>query len=220
MLTVRAHVRISPPTRVPVADSFSLAVLIVDGLVPIQFRDDAFDRIVLPSGRKELLRAIVEAGRRSAPGPDPGAGEGAAPEAAVESEALNSIVDGKGEGTLFLLFGPPGVGKTLTAEAMAESLHLPLYTVSMGELGTSADVLGAHNAIAARYFCSACVAAPQPLRASCSHCLGSLLPPLPPSLRPRPLARPPFLPHGAPLRSQKSAWERSSPSAPSGGPWF
>lgn len=54
---------------------------------------------------------------------------------------FNDIVEGKGEGTLFLLFGPPGVGKTLTAEAMAESLHLPLYSVSMGELGTSADVL-------------------------------------------------------------------------------
>ena len=47
--------------------------------------------------------------------------------------------------TLALLFdalftpidGPPGTGKTLTAEAVAEVLRRPLYTISMGELGTT-----------------------------------------------------------------------------------
>ena len=41
----------------------------------------------------------------------------------------------EGEGSVFLLYGPPGVGKTLTAEAIAEMLGRPLYQVSMGELG-------------------------------------------------------------------------------------
>jgi hypothetical protein len=36
---------------------------------------------------------------------------------------------------------PPGVGKTLTAEAIAELLHKPLYVVSMGELGVTPDML-------------------------------------------------------------------------------
>ena len=125
--------------------SKSWGVLIVDGLVRIAFRDDAFDRIVLPEGRKELLRAIVEDGRSRHPALDEAGagGEDASGESESElalhreradREALSDIVDGKGEGTLFLLFGPPGVGKTLTAEAMAESMHLPLYTVSMGEV--------------------------------------------------------------------------------------
>jgi len=35
-----------------------------------------------------------------------------------------------------LLHGSPGVGKTLTAESIAELLHRPLYSVSVGELGT------------------------------------------------------------------------------------
>lgn len=39
-----------------------------------------------------------------------------------------------------LLF-KPGTGKTLTAEAIAESLHRPLYSISMGTLGTTADEL-------------------------------------------------------------------------------
>lgn len=37
---------------------------------------------------------------------------------------------------IILLDGPPGVGKTLTAESLAEVMRAPLYTMSAGELGT------------------------------------------------------------------------------------
>jgi SpoVK/Ycf46/Vps4 family AAA+-type ATPase len=37
-----------------------------------------------------------------------------------------------------LLSGPPGVGKTLTAESVAEHIRRPLYKISAGELGISA----------------------------------------------------------------------------------
>lgn len=40
---------------------------------------------------------------------------------------------------IVLLDGPPGVGKTLTAESVAEEMKAPLYTMSAGELGTQAD---------------------------------------------------------------------------------
>lgn len=39
------------------------------------------------------------------------------------------------------MHGPPGVGKTLTAEATAESLHKPLYMVNIGELGSNPSEL-------------------------------------------------------------------------------
>jgi AAA+ superfamily predicted ATPase len=31
--------------------------------------------------------------------------------------------------------GPPGVGKTLTSESVAEEMKVPLYTMSAGDLG-------------------------------------------------------------------------------------
>jgi ATP-dependent Lon protease len=34
-----------------------------------------------------------------------------------------------------LLAGPPGVGKTLTSESVAEDMRVPLYCMSAGDLG-------------------------------------------------------------------------------------
>ena len=41
---------------------------------------------------------------------------------------------GKGQGLVGLLHGRPGLGKTLTAEAIAEVAELPLYQLSSGTL--------------------------------------------------------------------------------------
>lgn len=51
---------------------------------------------------------------------------------------FDDVVQGKGRGIITLLSGPPGVGKTLTAESVAEALKVPLYVLSAGDLGTSA----------------------------------------------------------------------------------
>jgi hypothetical protein len=110
----------------PVVAGFSFqakswGVAMVSGLQPVVFNDQAFSRLVLPPERKRLIEALVlsHTGKKTAV----------------------DIIAGKGEGTIFLLHGPPGVGKTLTAEAIAELLHRPLYCVSMGELGTTPDIL-------------------------------------------------------------------------------
>ncbi|RTE68614.1 hypothetical protein BHE90_017007 [Fusarium euwallaceae] len=52
-----------------------------------------------------------------------------------EDPTFRDFVQGKGRGINFLLYGPPGVGKTLTAETIAESCKLPLYTVAAGQIG-------------------------------------------------------------------------------------
>ena len=112
----------------PVLAGFSFSakawgVALVGGLRPAAFNDAAFERLVLPEARKRLLKALVLRHGSS------GGGGGC------------DVMAGKGEDTIFLLHGPPGCGKTLTAEATAELLHRPLYTVSMGELGTSPEAL-------------------------------------------------------------------------------
>ncbi|ERF71539.1 hypothetical protein EPUS_00528 [Endocarpon pusillum Z07020] len=48
------------------------------------------------------------------------------------------FIKGKGEGRIFLLHGPPGVGKTCTAESVAELLERPLLALTCGNIGTSA----------------------------------------------------------------------------------
>ena len=87
--------------------------ILVEGLHEIRFNRDAFENLVLPAARKRMVKALV---RNS-------------------SDAFSDIISGKGEGSVFLLYGPPGVGKTLTAEAISEMLQRPLYSVSLGQLG-------------------------------------------------------------------------------------
>jgi len=88
--------------------------LSVSQLSEVVFDDTAFGRLVLPSEQKTLIKALVQ----------------------NFDHSFNDIITGKGGGCIFLLHGHPGVGKTLTAESIAELLHRPLYSVSVGELGT------------------------------------------------------------------------------------
>lgn len=49
-------------------------------------------------------------------------------------DKFDDIVEGKGQGLVCLLHGPPGVGKALTAECVAEYVKRPLYMVSSGDV--------------------------------------------------------------------------------------
>jgi hypothetical protein len=81
---------------------------LVDGLEDILFSEDVFDRLVLPEDRKRLIKALVK---------------NSSPKASGDAHNFQDLIKGKGEGTVFLLYGPPGVGKTLTAEAVSEVLQ-------------------------------------------------------------------------------------------------
>ena len=93
--------------------------VLVGGLSEIKYNDKAFDELVLDQGRKRLIKALVRFG----------------------GDQFEDIIQGKSGGSIFLLHGPAGVGKTLTAEAIAEVLHKPLYYVTMGELGTDPETM-------------------------------------------------------------------------------
>jgi SpoVK/Ycf46/Vps4 family AAA+-type ATPase len=91
----------------------------VDGLSPVVWRDDAFEQLVLEEKQKRSILHLVK----------------------HYGSSFSDFIDGKSGGLIFLLFGPPGSGKTLSAEAVAESLHRPLYTVSVGELGITPEAM-------------------------------------------------------------------------------
>ncbi|CAI6334154.1 unnamed protein product [Periconia digitata] len=97
---------------------FSLA-----GLEEIQWNNEAFDTLVLAPQIKQNLKGLVSSHRFDA------------------ARTIDDVIVGKGKGLNVVLHGPPGVGKTLTGESIAEYLRCPLYAVSSGELGTSAPQL-------------------------------------------------------------------------------
>lgn len=82
---------------------------------PVVFQPEIFDKLVLPERRKERIMARVTA----------------------EGNHSVDLVRGKGAGRIILGCGGPGTGKTTTAEAVSELLQRPLYTISVGELGTN-----------------------------------------------------------------------------------
>ncbi|KAF8849743.1 putative AAA family ATPase [Acephala macrosclerotiorum] len=92
----------------------------IDNLRPVHWTEDLFSNLVLPTEEKDLLLALAKSHSRS-------------------TSHFDDFVIGKGKGMIVLLDGPPGVGKTLTAESVAEEMRAPLYTMSAGELGTQAD---------------------------------------------------------------------------------
>ncbi|KAI4673644.1 uncharacterized protein J4E88_008700 [Alternaria novae-zelandiae] len=67
------------------------------------------------------------------------------------------LVRGKGQGLIILLHGAPGVGKTCTAECIADLMEKPLYPITCGDLGSSADDveknLKKHFTLASRWDC-------------------------------------------------------------------
>ncbi|KAK0546715.1 hypothetical protein OC846_005145 [Tilletia horrida] len=126
------------PLLYPAVAGFSLSAkrwghVSLCSLKEIRFNRSAFDQLVLSPERKRLIRAVVNAQQ-------PGSGQEA------RTARFRDIIASKSGGTVFLLHGAPGVGKTLTAEAVAEMLGRPVYYVTMGELGTAVEQVEARLA--------------------------------------------------------------------------
>lgn len=77
----------------------------VEKIQPIVWNTEAFDKLVLPANRKELLQTLVQAH--------------------TQDLGFDDFVKGKGQGLVINLFGNPGVGKTLSAEAISDIIQRP-----------------------------------------------------------------------------------------------
>lgn len=88
----------------------------VDLIDEIKFDADAFDSLHIPPDRKHLVRALVQ-------------------DYVSSDDDFDDLIQGKGKGLVFVLHGVPGVGKTYTAEAVADDIQRPLYILNSGELG-------------------------------------------------------------------------------------
>ncbi|KAI1170749.1 hypothetical protein F4777DRAFT_591700 [Nemania sp. FL0916] len=89
--------------------------------------EDLFKDLKINPGYQDMIQALVQAHseRRK-----------------IQNEwpflTLNqNLFNGKGAGLFILLYGAPGVGKTATAEAVAQRYKKPLFSITCGNLGLS-----------------------------------------------------------------------------------
>ncbi|KAJ4247113.1 hypothetical protein NW762_013251 [Fusarium torreyae] len=84
----------------------------------------AIDTLVMPSERKDMIKALIQKFTSNGPGKS-------------HHQAWKAdYIENKGDGRIFLLHGSPGVGKTYTAECIAEYTERPLLSLTVGDIGT------------------------------------------------------------------------------------
>ena len=127
------------PAKVDCSPLIVLVTFSIDSVKEIRWNDGAFESLVLPQDHKELILALTESQRESKDNfDDVIQGKGIRDFNQVDKLFINNFI---GKGMIMLLSGPPGVGKTLTAESVAETMRAPLYMMSAGDLGlTSTEV--------------------------------------------------------------------------------
>lgn len=85
----------------------------VDDIEPYAYMPALKEKLILPEEQTDLIDILT----------------------AEMDVLMDDIVAGKSGGTTVLCAGPPGVGKTLTAEVYSEIIRRPLYRVHSGQLG-------------------------------------------------------------------------------------
>lgn len=93
----------------------------VTGITPVDYtnKDDVWrNDLILGEDKKHIIRTLVENHANTA------------------ERRMPDIVEGKGKGLVILLHGPPGVGKSLTAECVARAISKPLFAVGVADIGT------------------------------------------------------------------------------------
>ncbi|KAE9380235.1 hypothetical protein N431DRAFT_477201 [Stipitochalara longipes BDJ] len=89
---------------------------------------DSLRDLVLPQGHKQFLLALVA---------NHWVGQSTGQDMIRSTD--QDVIRGKGKGLVILLHGQPGVGKTSTAECIAETMRRPLFSITCGDVGVNAN---------------------------------------------------------------------------------
>ena len=83
----------------------------VANITEVPYNDKAFHGLVLPENQKKLIASLL------------------AQQDHQDFDVFDDLIKGKGKGLIFLLHGPPGVGKTYTAGSYHPPERMSLYGV-------------------------------------------------------------------------------------------
>ncbi|KAI9711042.1 MAG: hypothetical protein M1820_002480 [Bogoriella megaspora] len=89
---------------------------------------DAFENLIMDKNAKILIKGLVGNHEKK----KLASGDG-------KTKGREDWIEGKGKGLVILLHGPPGVGKSSTAESVAQATGKPLFTVSVNDIGLQPD---------------------------------------------------------------------------------
>lgn len=96
--------------------------LFITNYSEIQFDDKSFETLVLDPNKKDVIESLIS----------------------HCDHTFSDIISGKSGGAVMLFHGNPGLGKTLTCEAIAEKMHKPLYSITVGDIGTDSRTVEAN----------------------------------------------------------------------------
>lgn len=99
-------------------------IVAAPSLTSYEYREDIRSQLVLPESHSRVIDVLTS----------------------KTTSTLADVIHGKGAGNLVLCKGIPGVGKTLTAEIIAENLKRPMYTVDASSILGAKSVREAMNA--------------------------------------------------------------------------
>ncbi|KAI9667782.1 MAG: hypothetical protein M1821_000601 [Bathelium mastoideum] len=98
-------------------------------LADVKWDTGSLNHLELDMNTKGLLRSVVEQHKKNS------------------DHSVRDVIQGKEKGLVIALHGPPGVGKTLTAETIAEYAQKPLLPINTGDLTGDVDVLACLNQV-------------------------------------------------------------------------
>ncbi|KAH8885480.1 hypothetical protein GQ53DRAFT_628393, partial [Thozetella sp. PMI_491] len=106
------------------------ATVKMDDLSEVQFENN-LDELMLSPSHKQTILALVDSRESARVAGTTGTGS-------QPIGAALDLVKGKGVGLIILLHGEPGVGKTSTAECIADKTKRPLFPITCGDIGETA----------------------------------------------------------------------------------